>query len=53
MVNQRFAGQALHRVQEQILQEMQEARSQIDSYLQAALDLANKALDQERARTSM
>ena len=26
---------------------MQEARSQIDSYLQDALDLANKALDQE------
>jgi len=47
MVNQRFAGRPLHLVQERILQEMQEARSQIDSYLQAALDLASKALDQE------
>ena len=46
MVNQRFAGQALHRVQERILTEMQEARSQIDSYLEAALDLASQALDQ-------
>lgn len=46
MVNQRFAGQALHRVQERILREMQEARSQIDSYLEASLDLASQALDQ-------
>lgn len=49
MVNQRFAGQALHRVQERILREMQEARSQIDSYLEAALDLASKALDQDES----
>lgn len=48
MVNQRFAGQPLHRVKEHILREMQEARSRIDSYLQAALDLANQALEQER-----
>ncbi len=47
MVNQRFAGHPLQDVQAQILREMQEARSQIDSYMQAALDLANKALDQE------
>lgn len=47
MVNQRYAGQPLSHVQERILQEMQEARSQIDSYLEAALDLANRALDQE------
>src|SRR5210317_426452 len=47
MVNQRFAGRPLERVQEQIVKEMQEARSQIDSYLQAALDLANQALEQE------
>jgi len=50
MVNQRFAGQALQVVQEHILNEMREARSQIDSYLQAALDLASKALDQEEAQ---
>lgn len=47
LVNQRFAGQPLSRVQSQILREMQEARSRIDSYLQAALDLASKALDQD------
>jgi len=47
MINQRFAGHPLYLVQERILSEMQEARSQIDNYLQAALDLASKALDQE------
>ncbi len=47
MVNQRFAGRPLHLVKETILKEMQEARSRIDNYLQAALDLANQALDQE------
>jgi heat-inducible transcriptional repressor len=48
MVNQRFAGQPLHRIKEHILREMREARSRIDDYLQAALDLANQALAQER-----
>lgn len=47
MVNQRFAGRPLHLVKQQILREMQEARSQIDSYLQAALNLANQALEQD------
>lgn len=47
MVNQRFAGRPLQQVKQQILQEMQDARSQIDGYLQSALDLANQALDQE------
>jgi heat-inducible transcriptional repressor len=47
MVNQRYAGQPLNQVKEWILREMQEARSQIDSYLEAALDLANQALDQD------
>jgi heat-inducible transcriptional repressor len=47
MVNQRFSGQPLNLVQEQIVREMQEARSQIDSYLEDALALANKALDQD------
>mgnify|MGYP001564421927 CR=1 FL=1 len=49
MVNQRFAGQPLDNVQQRILREMQEARSQIDDYLQASLDLASKALDQDEA----
>jgi heat-inducible transcriptional repressor len=47
MVNQRFAGQPLRLVKEQILKEMQDARSRIDNYLQASLDLANQALEQE------
>jgi len=46
MVNQRFAGQSLDLVQAQIVREMHQARSQINSYLEATLDLANKALDQ-------
>jgi heat-inducible transcriptional repressor len=49
MVNQRFAGRPLDWAQEQILQEMEEARSQIDTYLQAALDLASRALDREES----
>jgi len=48
MVNQRFAGQPLRLVKECILREMEDARSRIDSYLQASLDLANQALDQEQ-----
>jgi heat-inducible transcriptional repressor len=47
MVNQRYAGQPLNLVKERILCEMQEARSKIDSYLEDALDLASKALDQD------
>ncbi len=47
MVNERFSGQPLQLVQERLLAEMQEARSQIDNYLAAALDLASKALDQD------
>ncbi len=47
LVNQRFAGRPLHIVQEQILREMREARSRIDSYMQVSLDLASKGLGQE------
>lgn len=50
MVNQRFAGQPLHLAQAQLLREMHEARSQIDSYMQATLDLASQALDQEEGQ---
>ncbi|MFO8140795.1 MAG: heat-inducible transcriptional repressor HrcA, partial [Marinobacter sp.] len=49
LVNLRFAGQPLASVQGQILREMKEARSHIDSYMQASLDLASKALDQEES----
>jgi heat-inducible transcriptional repressor len=44
LVNQRFAGQPLASVQEHILREMREARTQIDGYMQASLDLASQAL---------
>ncbi|MFT4614984.1 MAG: heat-inducible transcriptional repressor [Bacteroidia bacterium] len=47
MVNQRFAGRPLREVQERIIREMQDARSQIDGYLEDSLDLASKALDQD------
>ncbi len=47
LVNQRFAGRPLDEVQGQILREMQEARSQIDTYLEASLNLARKALEQD------
>jgi heat-inducible transcriptional repressor len=47
LVNQRFAGRPLKQVQEQILREMGEERSRIDSYMQASLDLASKALSQD------
>ena len=47
MVNQRFAGQSLDLVQTQLVREMHEARSQIDGYMQATLDLASQALNQE------
>jgi len=50
MVNQRFAGRPLREVQEQILREMQEARSTIDQYLGDTLALANRALDCEESR---
>ncbi len=50
MVNQRFAGQSLDLVQTQLVREMHQARSQIDGYMEATLDLANKALDQDETQ---
>lgn len=47
MINSRFAGQPLGSAKDQILREMQEARSRIDAYLEASLDLANQALEQD------
>jgi heat-inducible transcriptional repressor len=49
MINQRFAGRPLHLVQERILSEMQEARSRIDNYLRASLDLASQALNPQQS----
>jgi len=44
LVNARYAGFELSAVKEGIIREMHEARSRIDDYLTAALDLANQAL---------
>lgn len=44
LVNSRFAGQPLEAVKQQLLTEMAQARSRIDDYLGAALDLASQAL---------
>ncbi|MFK8043001.1 heat-inducible transcriptional repressor HrcA [Congregibacter sp.] len=43
-INQRFAGQALAEVQSQVDQELLAARSSLDDYLSATLDLAQQAL---------
>ena len=48
LVNQRYAGRELTEVKSRILREMEEARSQIDGYLSAALDLASQALEQDK-----
>jgi len=44
LVNSRFAGQPLEAVKQQLIAEMAQARSRIDDYLGAALDLASQAL---------
>jgi heat-inducible transcriptional repressor len=49
LVNARYAGFELAAVKEGIIREMQEARSRIDDYLSAALDLANQALETEES----
>lgn len=49
MVNQRYAGQSLPAVRRQVLQAMQQDKDSIDSYMQATLDLANKAFESSAA----
>jgi len=44
-INQRYAGNDLSRVKTEIVREMTEARSRIDAYLSAALELANAAIE--------
>jgi len=44
-INQRYAGNDLSQVKTEIVREMAEARSRIDAYLSAALELANAAID--------
>ncbi|EED30966.1 heat-inducible transcription repressor HrcA [gamma proteobacterium NOR5-3] len=46
-INERFAGQALAEVQQQVDRELLAARSKLDDYLSATLDLAQRALADE------
>ena len=49
MINQRYAGADLAEVKQRLIQEMDEARSRIDAYMAAALELANRALDADES----
>jgi len=54
IINQRYAGADLSQVKTQIVREMAEARSRIDAYLEAALELASVAIDtQEQSENVM
>ena len=44
LLNQRFAGHELFSIQQELEQELLAARSHIDGYLEASLDLASKAV---------
>ena len=48
LINQRYAGNDLSAVKEHIVREMSEARARIDHYLEAALELANAAIETEQ-----
>ena len=50
LINQRYAGVDLADVKARLVQEMVEARSRIDDYMASALELANRALDDEEPR---
>ncbi len=47
LINQRYAGVELGDVKTRLVREMAEARSRIDDYMAAALELANSALEPE------
>jgi len=47
LINQRYAGADLGDVKARLVQEMAEARARIDEYMAAALDLANRALEED------
>ena len=48
LINQRYAGNDLSEVKGHIVREMSEARARIDYYLEAALELANAAIETEQ-----
>lgn len=45
MINQRYAGQSLSAVRQQVVAAMQQDKDVIDNYMQVSLDLANKAFE--------
>jgi heat-inducible transcriptional repressor len=47
LLNQRFAGRPLDEAKARILKEMKADRASIDTYMQATLDLASKAFEEE------
>ncbi|MFK7831255.1 MAG: heat-inducible transcriptional repressor HrcA [Congregibacter sp.] len=47
LINERFAGRELASVQDEVSRELQAARSRIDDYVSATLDLAQQALAEE------
>ncbi|MEP5763515.1 MAG: heat-inducible transcriptional repressor HrcA [Halieaceae bacterium] len=47
LLNQRFGGQHLDQIKGQILGEMEADRASIDSYMQATMELASKAFEEE------
>ena len=49
LLNRRFSGQALEAARVQILAEMESDQARIDQQMQATLDLASKAFDEENA----
>jgi heat-inducible transcriptional repressor len=54
LINQRYAGADLSQVKTRIVREMAEARSRIDAYMEAALELASAAIDtQEQSENVM
>jgi heat-inducible transcriptional repressor len=44
-INQHFMGRDIFEVRSRLLQELQQARSQVDDLMKAAVDLADRALD--------
>ena len=44
-INQHFMGRDIFEVRSRLLQELQQARSQVDDLMKAAVELANQALD--------
>lgn len=47
-INQHFMGRDIFEVRSRLLQELQQTRSQVDELMQAAVELANQALDVDK-----